>query len=242
MKKFLQAILMGLTLIFASVGISACVGGGGGDSSSQTKASVGGGSVSHEHTIEAHEGKEATCTEDGYEKYDTCKNCDYTTYKKIAKLGHNYVDGVCTRCGEIFMTEGLLFTLNADDESYSVSGYEGTDTSVIIAGKYLGKPITAISRQAFSDNTLIEEVSINNSVTEIESYSFSGCSSLKSVKMPKALTSIASNAFYRCSELQSITIPDTVTSIGSYAFNNCKSLASVTIPDTVTSIGSSAFV
>lgn len=45
--------------------------------------------------------KAPTCTENGWEAYEKCirPNCDYTTYVKIDKLGHDYVKGICTRCG-----------------------------------------------------------------------------------------------------------------------------------------------
>ncbi len=46
------------------------------------------------HDEIAHEGKAATCTEGGYEAYVTCSRCDYTTYKTIAALGHDWDDGV----------------------------------------------------------------------------------------------------------------------------------------------------
>ncbi len=38
------------------------------------------------HDLVHHDGKPATCTETGYEAYDTCTRCDYTTYKQIAAL------------------------------------------------------------------------------------------------------------------------------------------------------------
>ena len=47
-----------------------------------------------------HEGQDPTCTEPGWEAYQTCTRCDYTTYKEIPAKGHNYVDGVCTVCGK----------------------------------------------------------------------------------------------------------------------------------------------
>lgn len=84
-----------------------------------------------------HDGNAATCTEIGWEAYDTCSRCDYTTYKEIPatghhhnavvtaptctakgytthtcacgdsyvdnytdRLGHDYVNGICSRCGE----------------------------------------------------------------------------------------------------------------------------------------------
>ena len=35
-----------------------------------------------------HEAKAATCTEIGWNAYDTCKKCDYTTYVEIPAPGH----------------------------------------------------------------------------------------------------------------------------------------------------------
>ena len=40
------------------------------------------------HDLVAHEGKTATCTEIGWDAYETCTRCDYTTYKEIPALGH----------------------------------------------------------------------------------------------------------------------------------------------------------
>lgn len=43
--------------------------------------------------------KEATCTEDGT-RQRTCEKCNNTYTRSIEALGHNYIDGVCTTCGE----------------------------------------------------------------------------------------------------------------------------------------------
>ena len=37
-----------------------------------------------------HAAKAATCTEIGWEAYDTCSRCDYTTYKEIPATGHHH--------------------------------------------------------------------------------------------------------------------------------------------------------
>ena len=42
--------------------------------------------------------KEATCTEDGCINYQ-CTICGYSYNDCIEALGHNFVDGVCSRCG-----------------------------------------------------------------------------------------------------------------------------------------------
>ena len=42
------------------------------------------------HDLISHEGKEATCTEAGWQEYETCLRCDYSTYEAIEAMGHNY--------------------------------------------------------------------------------------------------------------------------------------------------------
>ena len=51
------------------------------------------------HDTVSHQGRAATCNESGWADYETCSRCSYTTYKTLPALGHNYVDGKCTRCG-----------------------------------------------------------------------------------------------------------------------------------------------
>ncbi len=70
------------------------------------------------HELVHHDGKPAECIKTGYEAYDTCKNCDYTTYKELPILMHNYIETVvpptceskgytlhsCTRCKNSYRT------------------------------------------------------------------------------------------------------------------------------------------
>lgn len=51
-----------------------------------------------EHEYELSESAAATCEEDGYEKY-RCSLCGRDKTEKLKKLGHDMVDGVCSRCG-----------------------------------------------------------------------------------------------------------------------------------------------
>lgn len=48
------------------------------------------------HDLEHHEGKAPTCTEKGWEAYDTCQRegCNYTGYKEIPALNHWYGEWV----------------------------------------------------------------------------------------------------------------------------------------------------
>ena len=56
--------------------------------------------------------KEATCTEAG-EKVRRCSRCDYSESEEIEATGHNYVDGICTKCGQDDPDW-------ADDDSYTL--------------------------------------------------------------------------------------------------------------------------
>ena len=46
---------------------------------------------SNNHALEQHAAKAPTCTEIGWDAYDTCSRCDYTTRKEIPALNHDFV-------------------------------------------------------------------------------------------------------------------------------------------------------
>ena len=88
----------------------------------------------HIHTMEIISATEATCTEEGNNEYYYCSECDKyfkdiegeeeTTVEAetIPATGHNYVNGVCSACGEKFYSEGLEYTLSSDKTYYIVTG------------------------------------------------------------------------------------------------------------------------
>ena len=55
------------------------------------------------HDLVSHEAKAPTCTEIGWDAYDTCSRCDYTTYVEKAALGHDLVshEAKAPTCTEI---------------------------------------------------------------------------------------------------------------------------------------------
>ena len=173
-----------------------------------------------EHAIVHHEAKAPTCTEIGWEAYDTCSRCDYTTYVEIP-AGHNFNEsGVCNACG--YFETGLAFELNEDGESYSVVGigtFSGTKLKIPNVN-FDTKPVTEIKSNAFYECTKLTSVTIPDSVTSIGEHAFSDCTGLTSVTIGNSVTSIGGGAFYGCNGLKSITIPDSVTSTGNWAFYN----------------------
>ena len=207
------------------------------------------------HAIVHHEAKAPTCTEIGWEAYDTCSRCDYTTYVEIP-AGHNFNEsGVCNACG--YFETGLAFELNEDGESYSVVGigtFDGTDLKIPNVN-FDTKPVTGIKSNAFENCGSLTSVTIPDSVTSIGSYAFDGCNNLQDIYITDigawcniaGLSNLmeygASNKkLYINNELAtSITIPDSVTSISYSAFRGCTGLTSVTIGGSVTSISKYAF-
>ena len=61
------------------------------------------------HAVVNHEAKAPTCTEIGWDAYETCSRCDYSTYVEKAALGHDMAQATCTlpaTCSVCGHTEG----------------------------------------------------------------------------------------------------------------------------------------
>ncbi len=185
--------------------------------------------VPHEHSFgDWKTVKEATCTEKG-SKTRVCSQCDYTEHEEIP-AGHNYVDNVCSACGDIKYSEGLKFISNGNGTgTYSVSGIGScTDRVVYVpATTPEGYPVTGVYGFAFRNCTSLTKIVLPDSVTSIGSYAFSYCRNLTSVTIPEGVTSIEGYTFYECNNLTSITIPSKIERIGDNAFSNCYRLVEV---------------
>ena len=163
----------------------------------------------HDYSTEWTIDKEATCTETGIKSHH-CTRCeDKTDETEIPLADHNYVDGICTVCGErtLESATGLQYELSKDGTYYIVVGI-GTEerTEFAIPASYNGKPVKEIGDSAFDK-----------------------CGSLTSINIPNSVTSIRECAFFGCNHLTNIIIPDSVTFIGEEAFRNCQRLASITV-------------
>lgn len=77
-----------LVLMTAISCISCGNEGGSSSTNNPTTPTTSSSTSIHSHRILTHEGKDATCLEDGWKPYYTCETCDYTTYEVIPALGH----------------------------------------------------------------------------------------------------------------------------------------------------------
>ncbi len=128
-----------------------------------------------------------------------------------------------------------------ENGSATITGYNGTDTHIVIPEHLEGVPVSAIGESAFRNDFDIIEVVIPNTVVKIERFAFSNCKSLETVNIPSSVISIGIRAFSGCESLESITIPNSVTRIEAGAFSQCYSLLSINIPNEVSVIEESVF-
>ncbi len=96
------------------------------------------------HNLVKHDAKAPTCTEKGWDAYETCSKCDYTTYNEKVALGHtygNYVKGTnnththtCSACGNT-ETKNCTFTSVVTKPTCTEKGYT-THTCSVCGNNY----------------------------------------------------------------------------------------------------------
>lgn len=121
-----------------------------------------------------------------------------------------------------------------------ITGYNGTDTVVVIPSKINGITVETIGHGAF-ERSAVTSVTIPDSVTAILDGAFANCFQLTNISIPNSVTSIGLSAFDGCTKLESITLPSSLRFISGALFLGCSQLTTIHIPVSVTSIGNNAF-
>lgn len=207
----------------------------------------------HIHTLTHFEAKAPTCETAGELEYWLCEECEKMFSDELATVEiesiagdpatgeHAFADGVCTDCGE---SEFFTFTLNADGESYTLSGKKtNAITELVVPSHYKGLPVTVIGASVFKSSLSLTKLTLPATVEVIQSMAFQGCFKLQEIAFANggALKTIESNAFASCYALEKLVLPEGLLEVGSSAFNACSALSSVTLPSTLTVISGQAF-
>lgn len=169
--------------------------------------------LGHNYSVEFTVDKKATCKETGIESRH-CARCGAKTDEtEIPFSEHNYVDGVCTVCGDEILEEAtrLEYKLSGDGTYYIVKSLgEETRVRFIIPSLYKEKPVKEIGYGAFRDRYGLKSITIPDGVTSIGEYAFKGCRSLTSLTIGKGVTNIGRQAFEGCSSFEDVYITDLV--------------------------------
>lgn len=161
-------------------------------------------------------------------------------------------DSVCIVCGyawdkEANGSQGLIFELNDDEESYSLVGFGNcTDKDVVIPSAYRGKPVTKIGDggSIFSSGreARIESITIPDSVTAIGSYAFDTYDyTITELVVPNTVTELASSAFAGAS-VGELTFEEgsAITQIPGWCFFDIK-CETLYLPDSAEEFASMSF-
>ena len=173
-----------------------------------------------------------------------------------AKETHIYdSENTCTKC-LYYKDEGVVFTLQ-NDNTYAVTDYNGSETTVLLPSRYKGVAVTAIADNALA-RCNFASVSIPASVTSIGKSAFYGCGSLENITLPFVGASLHGtentyfgyifgansydnhNSGFVPNSLKNVVITGG-DSIDAWAFSNCVNLTSVTISEGITTIEACAF-
>lgn len=155
-------------------------------------------------------------------------------------------EGMLTQDTSITASAGTMDSSNMywyndlSDGTVEISGYNGSETNIIIPVTLDGKIVTKLRDHSFG-NKKMESVVIPNSVKTIGRQCFNNCENLKTVKIPDSVTYLDDYAFYSCDNLTSVGEPKGIKYIGYCAFMYCKKLENAPISSSTETISQSAF-
>ncbi len=117
-------------------------------------------------------------------------------------------------------TEGLSFEkgTHLGKTSYSVVGYNGSHSKVVIPEFYRGGSVRSIKTQVFQRNLIIKEVVLPEGLISMGVYTFYGAKNLTKINIPSTLTNLQSHVFGDTSIEGPIIIPDNIEEAGLRAF------------------------
>lgn len=159
---------------------------------------------------------------------------------------------ITTTPAEAVPSPGMLYQRSADGQSYTVRGYAGKDTALVIAPAHEGLPVVSIMQGAFKGKSNLTSIRIPDGVGAIGEGAFSGCIGLirvagrvhyadrwavgadafaGDVALDADTVGIADGAFRDRTRLTSIALNAALRTIGADAFAGCTSLTAITVAE-----------
>ena len=140
-----------------------------------------------EHDLTEYAAQAPTHTEIGWNAYEACSRCDYTTYEELP----------------------ALLTFEKIESGYQVTGYTGSIDVVEIPDMYQGEPILWIAERAFYQCEGLTVVTIPACVMGIGDYAFYGCTNLTRVVFSEdsQLIDMGEGVFEECENLEDLQLP-----------------------------------
>jgi len=132
------------------------------------------------------------------------------------------------------------FSFTTNHGAITITGYTGSQGSVVIPSMINGWPVTGIGNSAFYNLADVTNVVIPDGVGNIDIQAFVG-TGLTSIAIPDSVTNIGQSAFLDCSSLTSVTLGQSLASIGDYAFGGCPNLTNIFLPKSITNLVATAF-
>lgn len=187
------------------------------------------------------------------------KNPDLTVADVVFEETYNEVDSpqivksvlVCITAVLIAIGSFVYFNVESKfsvediDGGVCITKYEPgifqLQKAVEIPKEINGKPVVAISEEAFAWNIYVQSISMPDTVKTIGESAFYDCRSLTKIELSSKVTKIGESAFESCYSLKKVDLPSALKKMGCDIFNDCSSLRSINIPEGITVIPEGAF-
>ena len=106
--------------------------------------------------------------------------------------------------GLIETNDGYVFAFDGTD--YTLIGYAGDATSIILPEGYNGKSY-AIGAYAFYGNQKLVSITVKSGVTSIGAKAFGNCTELTTIYIGSSVTYIGADIMFGCGKISDITVP-----------------------------------
>lgn len=167
-------------------------------------------------------------TDIGYGMFSECTNLTSVDLPNgVLSIDYEAFNN-CTSLVNLTIPDSVVYVGRDAFKNTPITNNQSTDV------KYVNKWVVSCDLNALS-------VNVKNGTIGIAANAFSNCSMLNDITLPNGITEIGDSAFYNCSNLKSIIIPNGVNKIAINTFAHCSSLNSVVIPNSIDIIEGNAF-